>query len=110
MIEGDGVEVIMTDSLPAQVFLRVKGNFSTGCEEVGRIDQRLNERHFEVVISIVSTIPNDGSVACTSALVPFERIVPLQVYGLNAGAYEYSVNGERSGTFELGSDNRLQLN
>lgn len=108
-IEGDGVEAIVTDSLPVQVFLSVKGNRTTGCEAVGRIDQRLNEKHFEVVISMISTIPSDGSVGCTQALAPFERIIPLQVYGLDAGVYEYSVNGERSGTFELTSDNNLPL-
>jgi hypothetical protein len=52
-------------------------------------------------------VPDDGSVACTQALVPFERMVPLQVYGLPSGIYSYIVNGEIEGSFELTEDNTL---
>jgi hypothetical protein len=110
LVEDDGVEAVVTNFIPAQVFLKVKGNFSDSCRVVGRVDQRLNENSFEVVISIRNTAPSNGSEGCFQVLTPFEKIVPLQVYGLDAGVYEYSVNGERSGTFELVSDNNLQLN
>lgn len=107
LVEGDGVEVIITDTLPVQVFLKVKGNFSDSCRVPGRISQRLEDNHFEVVVNVVNTPLNDGSQACFPALIPFEKIIPLNVYGLSAGIYEYSVNGEKSGTFELTADNKL---
>ena len=41
------------------------------------------------------------------ALVPYEKIIPLEVYGLPAGTYGYSVNGIPAGTFTLTKDNTL---
>ncbi len=62
----------------------------------------------EVPISTASLIPgNDSQQACTTALVPFEKIIPLPVYGLSAGNYEYTVNKKVTGSFELKSDNNL---
>jgi len=37
-------------------------------------------------------------------LVPFEEIIPLEVYGLPAGTYTVNVNGVQ-GTFDLEVDN-----
>ena len=46
-------------------------------------------------------------MACTLAMVPFKHVMPLDVYDLPAGVYEYSVNDEFSGSFTLTTDNRL---
>lgn len=104
LVEEDGVEAIVTDTLPAQVLLKVNGNFRNSCGKLGRINQRRKSNRFEVVVDVVG----DGSGACYTALVPFEKFIPLDVYGLPAGTYEYSVNGERTGTFELTADNNLE--
>lgn len=103
----DGVEVRITDSFPVQVFLKIRGHLANGCLMVGGIHQRLKSNRFEVTVNAVSMVPDDGSVACTQALVPFERMVPLQVYGLPSGIYSYIVNGEIEGSFELTEDNTL---
>lgn len=103
----DSVETIMTNATPVQIFLKVKGSFADGCYETGKVDQRLLTNHFEIVIHVNSTIPRDGSVTCNTALSSFEKIVPLQVYELPAGTYEYRVNGEKTGTFALTQDNHL---
>ncbi len=102
LVEGDGVEAIVTDTFPIQVLLKVKGNFSDSCGVPGRISQRLEDNRFEIVINV-----SNDSQACFPALVPFEKTIPLEVYGLPAGVYEYTVNGEQSGTFELTADNNL---
>jgi len=106
-LENDGVEAIITDTLPIQVFLEISGQFSDGCQALGRVDQRLDGNRFEVVVSAISTVPDNGTVACTQALVPFQTIVSLNVFGLPAGEYEYTVNGEQNGTFTLTRDNML---
>lgn len=103
LVEEDGVEAIVTDTLPVQVLLKVNGNFHSSCGRLGRIDQRREGNRFEVLVNVVG----DGIGACYTALVPFEKFIPLDVYGLPAGTYEYSVNGERTGTFELITDNNL---
>ncbi|KXK38343.1 hypothetical protein [Nitrosomonas europaea] len=104
-LEGDGVETIVTDTSPTQVLLKVKGSFSNSCGVLGRINQRLEGNRFEIVINVSSQ--NNDSQACFPALVPFEKTIPLEVYGLPAGVYEYTVNSERFGTFELTADNNL---
>lgn len=104
-LDGDDVEVEVTDSFPAQVFLKIRGHLANGCLEVGGIHQRLKDKQFEVVVNAVSKFPDDGKMLCTQALVPFERRVPLQVYGLPRGTYGYIVNGEIEGSFYLIKDN-----
>lgn len=103
--DGGGVEVVITDSHPVQVFLKIRGFLSDGCVRIGGIHQRLNVNIFEVTVS--TTGHSDGTFACTMALVPFERVVPLQVYGLPRGTYGYIINGEVEGSFELTQDNSL---
>lgn len=101
----DGVEVEIIDSFPAQVFLKIRGHLANGCLAVGEIHQRLKNNRFELTVNAVSTVSDEGGVVCTQALIPFERMVSLQVYGLSRGIYGYIVNGEREGSFELIEDN-----
>jgi len=101
----DGVDIEIVDSHPVQVFLRIRGHLANGCLAVKGIHQRLKNNRFEVAVT--STGHSDGNFACTQALVPFERVVPLQVYGLPRGTYGYVVNGEVDGSFELTKDNSL---
>lgn len=103
----NSVAATVTTTLPAQVFLRVNGSFSDPCWEISKVSQHRQNNHFEVVLHVNSTIPRDGSMTCTAVLASFEKIVPLQVYGLPAGTYEYRVNGEKTGTFVLTQDNHL---
>lgn len=103
----DNVELIMTDTPPIQVFLKIRTFTANGCETLGQVNQRLVGNRFEVSLSFFDPLENEP-VACTQALVPFATVVPLQVYGLNAGTYEYSVNGDLIGLFTLVQDNLLQ--
>lgn len=51
--------------------------------------------------------PPPPGTECMQVVEPFEKTIPLQVYGLPAGTYEYSVSGEHTGTFTLIRDNTL---
>lgn len=105
LLEENSVEVIVKESLPAQVFLKIKGSFPDACEKIDRITHRLKVNRFEVVITTGRTI-SDLAV-CAAVITPFETLVPLPVYGLPAGTYTYIVNGKMTGSFELKSDNNL---
>lgn len=107
LLGNDNVELIVSETLPTQVFLKVTGSFPDSCKVLGRVDNRLKENRFEVVISVINSVPGDGPQACFLVVTPFEKIVPLPVYGLSAGIYEYSVNGKITGSFELKNDNTL---
>ncbi len=92
--------------MPVQVFLNIDGDLFLRCSDLGQISQKLIDNRFEVLIHDgPSNIgPGDG---CGDATKPFEKIIPLSVYGLSAGTYEYSVNGGNIGTFTLTVDNKL---
>ncbi len=100
----DQVETIITTSFPVQVLLKISGNFPNGCGGFGQINQRMQSNKFEIAMHHAFIPPG---TFCTAALVPFVKIIPLQVYGLPAGTYEYSINGELTGTFNLSRDNQL---
>lgn len=100
------VEAIVVDTSPVQVFLKITGQFSDGCTFFQQINQVLKDHTFEIILHVgPNPIPPD--IACTMALVPYEKIIPLEVYGLSAGTYEYIVNGTHTGTFTLSKDNSL---
>lgn len=97
------VELIKTDSNPAQVFLKISAP-DIACNTPGRIGMRKTGNRFDV--SAGFTPPPPGT-ACATVVVPFEVTVPLPVFGLPAGIYEYNVNSEFVGSFELTEDNTL---
>lgn len=99
----DKVESIITDSVPVQVFLKISGLLPNPCSQLGQINQRLNANKFEITMHLLD--PPLLNTSCIQVVVPYEKIIPLQVYGLSAGTYEYSVNGEHTGTFSLAIDN-----
>ncbi|MDD2816558.1 MAG: hypothetical protein PHP00_12635 [Thiotrichaceae bacterium] len=116
----DTVQTVVTDTFPFQVFLKVNGFFTDGCTYLGRIAQRMKAKRFEVVMYA----QNDNKppeYSCTANAPQFEKIIPLPVYGLNAGTYEYSLGGvfvinvdkegsspkTFTGTFNIPRDNKL---
>ncbi len=108
----DSVETIVTDTFPVQVFLKVKGLFPLMGPKLGRIPQRLKDNRFEIVMYATGT----GGFPMGEN---FEKIIPLSVYGLSAGTYEYRLSGVRAfgptgpysttftGTFVLTRDNKF---
>lgn len=93
---------IIDDSFPTQVFLQVVGDFT--CGEFGQINTGRKGNLFEVQISVIQTPP--GQV-CTANITEFVRVIQLDVYRLDAGDYQYSINGDNLGTFSLTEDNKF---
>lgn len=112
------VEIIVTETFPTQVFLKVDGVLINLCTKMEKISQRLEGNRFEITISAENLLPPVG-YTCPQQSVDFEEVIPLPVYGLKAGIYEYSLGDVFSfgvggpsvktftGTFELTRDNIL---
>ncbi len=61
---------------------------------------------FEVTVSSYNQFSgNEIEAPCTTDDKLYTLVLPLQVYDLGAGAYEYAVNGIHTGAFELKSKN-----
>ncbi len=91
---------VVDDSFPIQIFLQVTGDH--GCGGLGQVSTRRSGDFFEVQISEIQPGPE---VVCTADIKKFVRIVALDVYGLRAGEYRYSINGGNVGTFNLVRNN-----
>lgn len=97
------VNVFIADNeFPVQVLLQIKGTYS--CGDFGQINSRRKDNFFEIQITIVPTAPG---YLCTQDIKGFVRVVPLNVYRLSAGDYQYSVNGGNLGSFSLAKDNKF---
>lgn len=93
------VDIQVLESVPIQVNVIAKGTFSNGC---GNLDETYSKKQGETFM-ITITQKNIGEV-CTMALVPFEKIIPLDVTGLTEGSYNVIVNNIKS-SFILPIDN-----
>lgn len=98
----ESIEILILESFPVQVRVRVRGNLPDGCTKIDRISRGSNLEDYTLWVEITTIRPRDR--ACTEALVSFEEIVPLDVYGLPAGTYTVDVNGVTD-TFTLSVDN-----
>jgi hypothetical protein len=108
----DEVRVVVTDEVPAQAFLRVKGAVGGcgGLDGIGKIAIKTRANDFSVFVyhPAVAVDPSTApSFGCLAVTWPFIKSIPLPVYGLDAGTYTYSVNGEHNGEFTLFEDNRF---
>ena len=95
------IDVMVLESFPVQVHLIVNGYLPNPCTEIYQIIQERTGNHFSISIS---TFRSPG--ICIQIIVPFEEVIPLEVYGLPAGTYTVEVNGVQ-GTFIMEVDNIL---
>ncbi|MCB8942630.1 MAG: hypothetical protein H6658_02525 [Ardenticatenaceae bacterium] len=98
----DSIQILMQESFPVQVNVRVRGELPDGCTVVDEVITQHTGTTFQ---SVVGTI-RPGDAVCTTEVVGFEEVVPLDVLGLDAGTYTVTVNGI-SGSFTLDVDNRI---
>jgi len=104
MVPVESIEILILESFPVQVHVLVKGSLPDGCTEIDQINQRSDLENNIFWVEITTVRPTN--VECTTKVVPFEDTIPLDVYGLPAGAYTVDVNGV-SGTFTLDVGNVL---
>lgn len=98
----DEILVQQMESFPVQVRVLVKGNLPDGCTTLDTPKIQREENVFLVLLH--TRRPKDAM--CTQALVPYEKIIPLDVAGLEAGEFTVNVNGEVR-TFKLLTKNEL---
>ena len=101
----DRVEIIVAESFPVQVHVLVEGSLPDGCTEIDQINRRSDLENNTFWVEITTVRPTN--VECTTEVVPFEEIIPLDVYGLSAGVYTVDVNSVTD-TFALDMDNVLE--
>jgi hypothetical protein len=103
------VDLVQINSQPVQVFLRIRGQFPSGCGAIGEISQQQVSNKFTLSVYYKNDawLQNPDLIACTMMVVGFSHVIPLQTYGLAAGSYEYTLNNKFNGVFVLQSDNVL---
>lgn len=81
-----------------QVFLTVKGYFSSGCGGLGASVTNYDENTQTIFVDLYSrTSPlPPGEYVCTGQVIDYLIYQPLPVYGLPAGEYQVVVNGSYS--------------
>jgi inhibitor of cysteine peptidase len=98
----ENVEILILESFPVQVNAVIKGYLPDGCTEIDKSSIKTDLRDNTFEINIKTKRPMD--MICTEAIVPFEQVIALDVYGLDKGNYTVRVN-EIEGDFELAVDN-----
>ncbi len=93
------VTVVLQESSPVKAVARVKGYTSVPCVELEPPGVSYKSGEFTMVLAETPL-----TVACVTAIAPFERDFPLDIKGLPAGDYVLLVNGVEAG-FTLESDN-----
>ena len=102
-------DVFLTNTFPVQAFLEISGNFPGSCGDIGYIAQRWTDNTLiiDAYLKNDDWVRNPEQVACTLMLRPFKHVIPLEVYGLSAGVYQYKLNNKFTGSFTLTTHNRL---
>ena len=95
--------IVVDDAFPVQVFVNIRGEGS-GCIRVGPVRYAITGNVIELFV--YRLIPREPTT-CGAAVVPYSEYFSLPVYGMDAGEYEYIINGEFSDTFMLNADNHF---
>lgn len=99
----ESIEIMVLESFPIQIKVNAIGYLPDGCTRIDEITKEKKDSTFFVNIKTV----RPADMFCTEAIVPFQEVIPLDVYGLKAGIYTVNVNGV-NGTFELVTDNIIR--
>ena len=98
----ESIQLMILESLPLQVRVRVRGTLPDVCTEIDQINQRVDLEQDTLWVEI--TTVRSTEEACVQVLAPFEETIPLDVMGLPAGTYTVDVNGVTD-TFTFSTDN-----
>lgn len=99
----ESIEVLLLESFPVQVNVIASGTLPDGCTSLNEPNPRLEGNTF--VVNLTTTRLEEE--VCTQAIVPFDKVIQLDVEGLSAGTYTVAVNG-MTDTFTLDVDNVAQ--
>ena len=96
----NSMAINLMESFPVQVSVTLTGNLADGCTKIHSIESEREGQNFTIHINA----KRSAGQMCTQALVPFEKTVSLDVYGLLAGEYIVTA-GDLSESFTLEMDN-----
>lgn len=99
----ESTEILVLESFPVQIHVVAKGYLPDGCTEIDSSVAKRDGNTFTVTI----TTKRPKDMMCTQAIVAYEKVVPLDVYGLKAGTYDVNVSTVTD-SFELSSDNIIE--
>jgi uncharacterized protein (DUF2141 family) len=97
------VRLIQTNNFPIQAFLKISGVFNNGCQQMGQVATQVIDNRIETSVFYDNKSINNRF--CTMVMTPFNKTIPLPIYGLKAGTYNYSINHNFTGAFTLAKDN-----
>ncbi len=96
----DSLEVLILNTVPLQVQVVARGTLPDGCTGIEAVSITRKNNEFRGLI----TTTRPAAAVCPDRVMPFERVIPLDVAGLPAGEYAVIINqGEAS--FRLETDN-----
>ena len=101
-VQVDSLEILTLESWPLQIQVVAKGDTSDGCTSVVEKENTLIEDTFYVTLDY----DRDPEAFCIQVITPYEKSIPLNVYGLDKGEYKVNVNGVET-SFILEQDNKL---
>ncbi len=101
------VEVTVTDDLPIQSLIKVTGSFPVPCVDVGTHAISREGKHFNISLFYEYQEPNEILV-CATVMEFYRHVFPLPTYGLEAGEYQFTLNGIYTGSFTLAVKNELE--
>ena len=90
----DSTDILLMESFPVQVALRVNGNLPSPCHEPVWVVEDDGE-----AINVTLATVADTDRACTQVLVPTELSIPLGSF--ESGSRTVILNGEEAGDFEI---------
>lgn len=99
----EDIDVLMLESFPVQVHVRMRGVLGDSCTTLDQITQRREGNFFWITV----TTRRPAEAMCADVVTVFEQTTALDVYGLPAGTYRVDVNGVQE-TFTLTADNILR--
>ena len=106
------VNISLTETFPVQAFLIISGTHMDGCGNIEKVRHQLVGNTFIVSVDDIpypsKPLTEDDIPMCTMALVDFSKTISLPLYGLKDGEYEYIVNDEFSGVFNISSDSVVE--
>ena len=100
------VEIQLLESQPLQVNAIVRGQLPDGgCTTISDVNQVRDGNTFKITLATKT----DPLAVCTLAATPYERVIPLDVYGLPPAKYLVDVNGMET-SFELLTRDHAKFN
>lgn len=90
----DSTDIILMESFPVQVALRVTGNLPTPCHELA---YEVEDDGTTIAARLASVA--DPDAVCAQVLEPFEFSIPLGSF--ESGTRAVTLNGQPAGDFEI---------